>query len=439
MIVVSPLQQSPLPVGDIPSYVFGAAEQHMDDVALVDAGTRQQLTASDIYVTATRLAAGLTRCGYGGRAISALVDTELRCVYVYYAALMAGGTCQSLCPDMPAAGLRSCIERSCTPVVFTTSSRVEQLRAACCGLDVAVYVLDDACGGDGCSSGCLSFMHLLVDDPAFVPVRITTRSEAIAKPAFLAYTPGPRDVLRPLTLTHYGLLSWCRIARRPAPEAQRRVAVSAMPLSGSCGIANIAQFPILSGSCVVQMRAFSPVACLTALEEWRADSLLATHDVLTAIAADASRGASGRVFAGGCSFDLSALQAVYTHVLRGPNSFKDKVTSLLGARLVELYGYAETGIIAGVITEYPRVDGSVGLLCPGVSARVVLDGKDVDEGRFGEILVTTPRLASVTGDAEYFPTGDYGTVTREGIVVVKSRMCDVLRLGDGSVVASQRN
>ncbi|KAJ2758657.1 hypothetical protein IWQ56_005941, partial [Coemansia nantahalensis] len=81
MIVVSPLPQCPLPVGDIPTYVFGAAAQHADQVALVDAESGLQLTAGDVCQTATRLAAGLVQAGYGGRAISAFADTELRCVY----------------------------------------------------------------------------------------------------------------------------------------------------------------------------------------------------------------------------------------------------------------------------------------------------------------------------------------------------------------------
>ncbi|KAJ2760549.1 4-coumarate--CoA ligase, partial [Coemansia nantahalensis] len=386
MIVVSPLPQCPLPVGDIPTYVFGAAAQHADQVALVDAESGLQLTAGDVCQTATRLAAGLVQAGYGGRAISAFADTELRCVYVYYAALMAGGTYQALSPDMAADDVRRCVEQSRTPAVFTTAARLGQLRAAVGGLDVALFVLDScgsccgSCGVDG-----QPFTRLLVDDPGFAPARITTRSEAIAKPALLAYRGGPHD---PLALSHYGLLAWCRFAPPPAlPPALGRVAVSAVPLGGSCDIAGLAQFPILTASCVVQLRASDPATCLAALEQWRAESFLAAPDVLAAIAAAAVRGpVAGRVAAAGRSYDLRALQVVYTRTRHTPRAFRDRVTGLLGARLVELYGYAETGTIAGHITEHPRLDGSVGLLCPGVSARVVLAGKDVADGEFGEIL-----------------------------------------------------
>ncbi|KAJ2713753.1 4-coumarate--CoA ligase [Coemansia spiralis] len=434
MLVVSPLPQCPLPVGDIPTYVFGAAAQHWDRVALVDGGSGLQLTASDIYQTAMRLAAGLVRAGYGGRVVSTFADSELQCVYVYFAALMAGGTYQSLCPGLPADAVRCCVERSQTPVVFTTAARLAQLRAAISGLDVAMFVLD---GADECGSNGQPFAELLVDDPGFVPTRIITRSEAIAKPALLACRSGPHgNVLRPLALSHYGLLSWCRFAVPPAlPPARPRTAVSAVPLAESGGIATLAQFPILTASCVVQLRSSDPATCLAALEQWQAESFFATHDVLAAIAAKARSPATGRIAIADTVYDVRALQAVYTRTLHAPRAFKDRVAALLGARLVELYGYAETGTIAGLITEHPRIEGSVGLLCPGVSARVVLAGNDVADGGFGEILVSTPRLLSATGDPEYFSTGDYGTVTADGVVVIRARMEDLVHLRAGSLAA----
>ncbi|KAJ2082261.1 4-coumarate--CoA ligase-like 5 [Coemansia sp. RSA 988] len=450
MIVTSPLQASPSPVGDIPTFVFRAAEQHKNEVVLIDAATEQRFTISDIYTTATMLAAGLACGGYGGKTISVFDNTELRCIYVYYAALMAGGAYQSLDIDTPPDRLRERIAHSQTPIVFTTTPHLLRLQDAVKDLGIAIAVLDQGCdssykpttGSDiGLKCTCLSFSHLLVDDPSFSPVRITSTNDAMAKPAYLTYASGVQATLQPLVLSHFGLLSSYPIGRPRfgcGIDSACKTAVSAVPFADSHGIVSIAHFPILSGSCIVQMSSYDPASCLAALERWRAGVFLTTHAVLAAIVAAAERGKDGSVSLGGArSFDIGQLQLVFVHELRDAHALRRKAAEVLGARLVELYGYIETGIIAGLITEHPRIEGSVGLLCSNIRARVVFEGKELDEGQFGEILVSTPRFASgrPQADIEYFHTGDYGTVTSEGVVIIKARMNGLIHLHDGSIVA----
>ncbi|KAJ2499750.1 4-coumarate--CoA ligase [Coemansia sp. RSA 1972] len=425
-----------MPVGDIPSFMFHAAERYKDEVVLVDAATEQTFTISDICSTSTQLAAGLVHNGYGGKVISVFDNTELRCVYVYYAALMAGGAYQSLSTDTAPDKLRACIAYSQTPVVFTTAAYLPRLQEAIEGLDVAVYVF-------GQTHGSCAFAKLLKDDASFLPVRLTSRA-AMAKPAYLAYTSNVQESLQPLVFSHFGLLSSYCMGRTPCADSPGKTAVSAVPFANSHAIVNIAHFPILSGSRVVQMSQCDAESCLEALEKWRPGVFLATYSVLASIVAQARRDAdSGVVWLGARAFDISQLQVIFMHELRGSRVFKDKVAALFGARLVELYGYMEVGLIAGIITEYPRVEGSVGLLCPNVCARVVLDGKELGDCQYGEILVSTPRLAATAaasdetpGDlSSYFHTGDYGTVTSDGVVIVKARMTELLHVRGGLVVA----
>ncbi|KAJ2171214.1 hypothetical protein GGF45_005037 [Coemansia sp. RSA 551] len=192
------------------------------------------------------------------------------------------------------------------------------------------------------------------------------------------------------------------------------------------------------------MSQYDAESCLEALEKWRPEVFLATYSVLASIVDQAQRDAdSGAVRLGARAFDVSQLQVIFMHELRGSRMFKDKVAALFGARLVELYGYMEVGLIAGIITEYPRVEGSVGLLCPNVCARVVLNGTELGDGQYGEILVSTPRMTAATAASNetasdlssYFYTGDFGTVTSDGVVIVKARMTELLHVRGGQVVA----
>ncbi|KAJ1738821.1 hypothetical protein LPJ79_005402 [Coemansia sp. RSA 1821] len=435
MIIASPLQSSSVPVGDIPSFIFSVAEQYKDEVILVDAATQKRFTISDILTTSTKLAAGLARNGYGGKVISVFDNTDVRCVIVYYAALMTGGTYQSLCTEMGSENLRDCIDHSGTPIIFTTKAYISQLQTAIEKMNVKVFVFDSV-PQNGTFQNEAGFSQLLIDDPSFSPVRITSVDDAMAKPAYLAYASGMQQTLRPLMLSHFGLLSSYAIGCATAGSLSK-TAVSAVPFANSHGIGNIAHLPLLSGSCVVQASNYNGVSCLELLEEWQAEIFLATYSVLAEILSEAKRSSDGMIVVGTRQFDVSKLQVIFMHELRrGAYAFKEKVAALFDVRIVELYGYMETGLIAGIITEHPRIDGSVGLLCPNVRARIVLDGNELEDGQYGEILVSTPRITAADKKTPpYFHTGDFGTVTRDGVVIIKSRMSELLRLKNGTIAS----
>ncbi|KAI8320758.1 acetyl-CoA synthetase-like protein [Martensiomyces pterosporus] len=451
MYVASPLQPSPLPIGDIPTHIFRSAEPQRDEVVLIDAATDRQFTIGDIISTSNRLAAGLVRNGFKDGVVSVFDDCDLRCVSVYYAALLAGGTYQSLGTNVTDEKLRDRIVSSGTPVIFSSTRYLSRLREASQGLDIAICVFD--C--DNRDSGnamdqqvpqaqrYVSFDDLLVDDPSFVPVRITSKDDAMRKPAYIAYSPNASGSSPPVMLSHYGLLSSQNLTIRRPVSAAYRTAVSAVPFSNTHGIGKIAHYPMLSGSRVVQLSQYDPAACLAALEKYEAGILLATHDVLFRIFA-AARREGDFVVVGDRAFDIKPLKVIFLREMRMSSRFKEQVSELFRARMVELYEYMETGLIAGMITENPRVDDSVGILCPNVTARVVLDGKDVEDGECGEILVSTPRLMNgspkqeapgrTNADPVFFHTGDYGRVTRDGVVIIRARLSDVIRTQSGVVV-----
>ncbi|KAJ2487082.1 hypothetical protein IWW37_005377 [Coemansia sp. RSA 2050] len=440
MLVASPLRSQLLPVGDIPTHVFRSAESRPEDVVLVDAETEQTFTIGDIITTSTRLAAGLSQAGHSGQVISVFDNTSLRCVYVYYAALLIGGTYQSLGTDIGASQLRDRIQRSSTSAVFTTRKYVGQLKEATRGMGLAVYVLDHGyckcrtlCAAPESLAQCPSFVHRLLDDPMFAPVRITDSCDAMRQPAYLTYVAGSPV---PLTLSHYGMLSTHQLGG-PVKSAQshRRTVVSAIPFANAHGIGNIAHYPMLSGSRVVQLSKVDPQSCVAAIEKWQPSTLLVTYDVLTSILAGATR-KGNRLAVGEREYDTGSLKVIFTHELRGcaAESIRGRASQLFHARLVELYGFMKTGLVAGVITEYPRIAGSVGILCSNVTARVTEADRDVEDGCFGEILVSTPRMDTGSGGVtNYFNTGDYGTVTQSGAVIVKARVADLIRLSHGVV------
>ncbi|KAJ2857838.1 hypothetical protein GGI22_003421, partial [Coemansia erecta] len=346
MLVVSPMRSHSLPIGDIPTQVFRSAEPYRDEVVLIDAESERQFTIGDIISMSTKLAAGLARQGFGGRVISVFDNTQLQSVFVYYAAMMAGGAYQSLDTDVSGSDLRDRIAFTQTPAICTSHAYLQRLVEATRGLGISIYVFDHprspnsadtlayaagalrsssnngvvtdcACGAvPGC---CAPISDLLIDDPTFVPVRITSKDDAMQKPAYLAYLPAATHTQRSLTISHYSLLSSQRLSRPSGLLDAHRTAVSAVAFSGAHGINVIAHFPMLSGSRVIQLNKSSPFACLSAIERWGAGILLANYPVLASIDSSAKR-VGDRIVVGADSFDATSLSVIFIHELRVPQA-----------------------------------------------------------------------------------------------------------------------
>ncbi|ORX71141.1 acetyl-CoA synthetase-like protein [Linderina pennispora] len=400
MYIVSPLKPHAVPMGDIPTHMFtrAAHRQHTEKV-LIDAETGQGFTINDIIQTSQQLAQGLAHMGLANTVIAAY-GRDPRNVFVYYAALLSGNAFQLV-------SCREQLEISQAKLVFVEGRHMSDL-----GTAAEIIAFDRG------SHAFRTLSDLLASGIGIKPRAMAPEAAEKA----LAILAGGQ---RPVMLSHYGVLA------APAGSGQG-VVVAGMP-----GIGNIAHLPLLAGCTVVQLRECSALACLAAIAAHNANVLLATNELLLELRN--ARRRDGWLELSGRAFPTDCLQTVFVWQMHAPGSFKQQMQELLRARVVELYGFVETGLIAGLISESPPLRDSVGVLCANVTARIVCDGRDLKPGEYGEIWVKTPRLMMgyLGGSAGlvdgFFCTGDFGTVTEDGVVVVMGRVDDVVRMEERHV------
>ena len=123
-----------------------------------------------------------------------------------------------------------------------------------------------------------------------------------------------------------------------------------------------------------------------------------------------------------------------------------------GTVVLNSYGQAEVGEVVGWTAadarEHPEKLGAAGRPHAGVDIRVVDDdGREVEPGAVGELLVRPPRMAAGYAggaslddrvDADGFVrTGDHARVDAEGFVWIEGRTSDLINRGGNKVFPEQ--
>ena len=110
---------------------------------------------------------------------------------------------------------------------------------------------------------------------------------------------------------------------------------------------------------------------------------------------------------------------------------------LTGTKIYEGYGLTEgTCAVSTMPLGEKRRVGSVGLPLPGVKIRIVLDDKDVEKGKTGEVWINGPQVmkgylnrpeaTAETIDDGWLKTGDIGYVDDDGYLYIVDRMKDMV-------------
>jgi malonyl-CoA/methylmalonyl-CoA synthetase len=115
-----------------------------------------------------------------------------------------------------------------------------------------------------------------------------------------------------------------------------------------------------------------------------------------------------------------------------------------GHGVLERYGMSETLMTIGNPYDGERRPGTVGRPLPGVEVRIVgPDGRDLEDGRTGELLVRGPAVFSgywrrpdATAAAfvdGWFRTGDLGERSADGYVTLRGRASELILCGGFNV------
>jgi long-chain acyl-CoA synthetase len=273
------------------------------------------------------------------------------------------------------------------------------------------------------------------------PLNESVQSESIgaeigSRVAALIYTSGSTGLPKGVMLTHDNLLFSAGGAAKIRSLTPEDRLYGILPLSHIVGLSIVFLGTLLSGATIYLEPRFDPMAARVTLERERISIMLGVPSMYSQFLQYAKMRKLE-------ALKFPALRIISCSGAPLPHATKESVESLFGLPLHHGYGITECSPnIAQVRVDAPRrSDNSVGLMFPGVEARLVgLDGQAVPAGELGELWVRGPNVmkgyyrapeetAAAINAERWFNTRDLARFEGENLFIVGRTKDVIIRSG----------
>jgi long-chain acyl-CoA synthetase len=200
-------------------------------------------------------------------------------------------------------------------------------------------------------------------------------------PALLLYTSGTTARPKGVTQTHRTLLESVKLMCSAAPDSLQTVLVMTQMAYISAICAGLLPTVVTGGTCVL-LPAFNAPQVLDLIERFQCSCTFGLPSMVQLLVEEQAR-------------KPRQVRSLRTFMAGGdcvPVSTQERFHALFGIPVREAYGMTETG--PSVVNPVHAIrSGSLGKPLEGVEVRVVdSDGKDVPDGKIGEIAVRSPAI-----------------------------------------------
>lgn len=425
------------PLGTFADIIYRNALLYPDEEAFVCGPRRESFSRFNREVN--RLVHGLQSTGVrNGDPIGVLSWNRVEYCEVFGAAMKGGFVLAHFNPRLLAGELIQVINDSGARIVFLAREFVETVATIREHLATAnrFIVFGDA------AESMETYDDLLHDRPEVEP-DVTIAEE---DPLVIFYTSGTTGTPRGAVYTHQQKMeNTCMKALDIGVEFGDRHLVI-LPMFHIGGDSHIWPF-FLTGGCnvIIPEPSFNPAAALKVIAEERITDV---HIVPTQLFSLLNLpGIEG--------YDLGRLKRVWYAASPMPTEVLKRGLAVFGPILLQGYGLTESGPhstvltrsrhrLPGSVSSGPGVLASCGQPCLGVHMRIVdEEGRDVEAGTIGEILIKSKRIMSgywrhpeATGKAVrdgWLYTGDMGSYDEKGFIYIADRKKDMIVTGGENV------
>jgi long-chain acyl-CoA synthetase len=256
----------------------------------------------------------------------------------------------------------------------------------------------------------------------------------------LIYTSGTTGRPKGVTVTHANMLANVHHFNYWMRYQEGGVFLHAAPMF------HIADFPALFaapafGACQTALPSFSPAAFCEAVEKERVNYTVLVPTMINLLTQ----------FPEIKKFDLSSIHVLaYGGSPMAPELIPRTRELLPNAKLVQIYGLSETGLVTGLQDEDHAGAKllSCGRPCPGIDLQVADEaGKHMESGQHGELIVRgenvmggywNKREDSATAFRNgFFRTGDIGYQDADGYFYIMDRLKDMIVTGGENVYCGE--
>lgn len=408
--------------------------------AVIDTADGREYTYGQLTTLAGRVAAALAERGIGRDdtvAIAAPNCAEYPAVF--HGVLQAGAVASTVNPLYTPKELAYQLRESRARILVTAPGGLDCARAAVRehGVGVAEIIVlgqADPTAGPVRETEFDRFAATTADAP-----RVTISPGDLA---VLPYSSGTTGLPKGVMLTHRNLVANVLQMRPLNRLCAGSRALAVLPLFHIYGMNGIMNMSLFKRATVVTMPRFSLEAFLKAIEQHRIDHAYIAPPIAVALAKSPLVD----------SYDLSSLDLIISAAAPLDIDLARALSTRFGVTVLQGYGLTEASPCThGIPADRPDIDrGSIGVLMPGVQARVVdpATGADVLPGERGEMwcrgpnimrgYLNHPEATAQTVDADGFlHTGDLVTVDADGVFRVVDRLKELIKYNGYQVAPAE--
>lgn len=256
--------------------------------------------------------------------------------------------------------------------------------------------------------------------------------------AIILYTSGTTGRSKGAILTHENILTNIESLHITWGHSENDVLLHVLPIFHIHGLIVAFHGAVHAGMKVIMRRQFGPVDTLTFIEKHHCTVFMAVPTMYYRLLKIENPH----------RFNLNSMRLWISGSAPLPAAVFDRFKQVFGSTILERYGMSETGMNTANPLNGPRKRGSVGLLLPGVSIRLVgPDENDVNPGDVGEVWVRgknvtqgywkMPEKTREAFSGEWFKTGDLGYQDEEGYLYLVGRGKDLIISGGMNIYPSE--
>ncbi|KAI8874381.1 acetyl-CoA synthetase-like protein, partial [Ramicandelaber brevisporus] len=443
----------PIPLVDIPTFIFSTARQtssyrtRPSAKIFVDVSTGYGLTLDELETRCRQFASGLVRnLGFSnGDTLMFVSPNSIEYPVVVIGTMMAGGTCSLANPAYTPNELAYQMKDCGAKFLVATPDTVANVVAAAKQLGIPASRMVVVGGGNGSdnvkveaaakehgarSIGSTLSSHLIE------PVKVVGEA-AKTRVALLCYSSGTTGLSKGVMTTHYNMVSniiqcTALVELDPVPQIVRQeeiVSLSVLPYYHIYGLHTQLLWSVTKAQTTVVMSKFDLVAFLEAIQRYRVTDGSLVPPIILALAKHPIVD----------KYDTSSFKFVMSGAAKLGPDLSEEFSKRLNLVVCQGWGLTETSPVATRNPNDGGIPGSVGILLPNVEMKVIDDeGKAVGVGQTGELLVRGPNIMhgyhnNVKATEEcidkerWFYTGDIGHIDENGYVFITDRRKSLIK------------
>ncbi|MBL8859635.1 MAG: AMP-binding protein [Planctomycetes bacterium] len=421
------IQRGPYPPLSIPAvalaeFVLDRPRRLGGKPAFVDAHSNRTVTHAQFVEGVERASSGFVRRGLEkGEVVALIAPNSVDCPIVFHAIVRAGGIITPIPPLASPDDITKQLKDSGARFVVAAAELAPRVAEAARGIGLEeIFTL-------GATTDFTPFASLAADSGSARMPAIDPQTDVAALP----YSSGTTGLSKGVMLTHTNLVA--NVLQLDVGHMRSDdTLVCLLPLSHIYGITAIQNMALALGATTVVMGRFDLPALVDVLVRQRITYAPLVPPILLEIAKNA-------IFAG---LDLRHVRVVFSGAAPLSAEVSRAVAERIGCAVLQGYGMTEAGPATHMTPAppHPVKHGSVGLPLANTAVRLVdtSDGREVDPGADGEVLVRGPQVMkgywnnpgatrATVDDDGWLHTGDIGRVDEDGNLFVVDRVKELIK------------